>query len=407
MQFAVGMVQVRAIQQYQTANTLCFDQTMLKSKGAGATLSLTAGQSRRPLQVPHLVRRLTSRAPELQNRDQCTHGHAHKIVCSACKGYAYGINIPSDSTPQQQSSQLDKGPNISLLADELQKQWHGKLNMHLGNILIRPGSERKVWWSCDQCPDGFQHIWEAAIMRRTQGSGCPFCSGTAICQHNTLARKAPEVALFWDAKKNHPLTPDQVTVFSHMRAHWKCSACLHEWQAAVRHKTRAMSGCPKCAKAHAGRKADGTRQRHPTFAGAKHALLQQWDHDRNRENGNFPNNTTLRSNKLIWWCCHACPKGKVHSWQARAFSQTSGSMLSGCPCCVGLKLCECNSLETVCPDIAADFDVEENGVSAAEVTSSTHTKYSWLSDEPGAKKRSVNRRTWHTRRKSITDARRS
>ncbi|KAL0032786.1 hypothetical protein WJX79_010400 [Trebouxia sp. C0005] len=67
MKFAAGMVQARAIQQYLTGNTLCFDQTTLKSKGAGATLSLIAGQSRRPVQVPHLVRRSTSRVPELQN----------------------------------------------------------------------------------------------------------------------------------------------------------------------------------------------------------------------------------------------------------------------------------------------------------------------------------------------------
>ena len=45
--------------------------------------------------------------------------------------------------------------------------------------------------------------------------------------------------------------------------------------------------------------------------------------------------------------------------------------------------------------------------SAAEVTSSSSTKYSWLSDEPGAKKRSVNQRTHHTRKKFNTDARRS
>ncbi|KAA6421106.1 MAG: hypothetical protein FRX49_09016 [Trebouxia sp. A1-2] len=330
------------------------------------------------------------------------------VGAPAAAGHAYGVNSRSDSMSQQQSSQLDKGPNISLLADELQKQWHGKLNMHLGNVLIRPTSNRKVWWSCDQCPDGFQHDWEAALKSRTkQGTGCPFCSGRAICQHNTLARKAPELALWWDAKKNHPLTPDRVTVSSHIRAHWKCNIRLHEWQASVKVKTRFRSGCPKCAKAHAGRKADGTRQKHSTFAEAKHVLLQQWDHDRNTENGTLPDNTTLRSNKLIWWCCHACPKGKVHSWQARAFSRTSGSTLAGCPCCVGRKLCECNSLETVWPDIAADFDIKENGVNAAEVTSSTHTKYSWLSDEPGAKKRSVNQRTIQTRRRLITDARRS
>ena len=278
--------------------------------------------------------------------------------------------------------------------------------MHLGNILIRPFSKRKVWWSCNQCPDGFPHIWQASVHNRTSGTGCPFCSGVAVCQHNTLARKAPRVALFWDAKKNHPISPDHVTVNSHMRAHWKCSACLHEWQASVLHKAHAKTGCPNCAKANAGRKADGTRQKHPTFAAAQHALLQQWDHDRNRENGNFPENTSLRSNKLIWWQCHKCPKGQVHSWQALARNRTSSNNLTGCPCCSGHQVCECNSLQTVCPDIAADFDVEKNGVTAAEVTSATHTKYSWLSDKAGAKKRSVAQRTKNTRKKCIVDARR-
>ncbi|DBA96127.1 TPA: hypothetical protein ACH3X1_015613 [Trebouxia sp. C0004] len=162
------------------------------------------------------------------------------------------------------------GPSIGLLADKLQKQWHDRLNMHLGIILIRPASNRK---------------------------------------------------------------------------------------ATVLGKVRGKTGCPKCARAHAGRKADGTRQKHNTFAEAKHALLQQWDHDRHRENGLFPDNTTLRSGKLIWWKCHECPKGKVHSWQARPYSRTSRNMPTGCPCCAGHQLCECNSLETVCPDVAAGFHV--------------------------------------------------
>ncbi len=234
---------------------------------------------------------------------------------------------------------------------------------------------------------------------RTQGSGCPFCSGQAICQHNTLATKAPQVALLWDGKKNHPVSPDQITVFSGMRAHWKCNTCCHEWQAGVMQKACETTGCPECARTNGGRKADGTRQKHPTFVAAKHALLEQWDHDNNSKNGNFPDSITLRSNKLIWWHCRECPKGKVHSWQASPNNRI-GKRLRGCPCCVGHKLCECNSLDTVCPDIAADFDVKQNGVSAAEVTSSTHTKYSWLSDEPGATKRSVAQRTNYTRRQS-------
>ena len=161
-----------------------------------------------------------------------------------------------------------------------------------------------------------------------------------------------------------------------------------------------------CAKVNGDTPADGTRQKHPTFAGAKHTLLQQWDHNRNKESGNLPN-TSIRSHKLIWWQCQECPKGKLHSWQACPADRTSPKKLTGCPCCFGHQLCECNSLETVFPDIAADFDVEKNGVSAAEVTSSTSAKYSWLSDEPGAKKRSVNLRTKYTRARLNTDARRS
>ncbi len=164
---------------------------------------------------------------------------------------ACGISSSNDSVHKhqlQKEQHGEVGPNISLLADELQKQWHDRHNKLLGNILIRPGSNRKVCWLCDQCPDGLPHIWQATVLDRTYGRGCPFCSGRAVCQHNTLAKKAPQVALLWDAKKNHPLSPDQLTVSSNMRAHWKCSACLHEWQAPVMMKARGKTGCPKCAK---------------------------------------------------------------------------------------------------------------------------------------------------------------
>jgi len=292
-----------------------------------------------------------------------------------------------------------------MLTEELQAQWQAERNMHLGRKVIRPHSSQKVWWSCDQCPDSLPHVWEAIVTSRTQGAGCPYCSGSKVCQHNTLARKAPQVAQFWDAKMNHPLSPNQVIVFSTFRAHWKCNVCFHEWQARVTEKATYKTGCPKCAKANGNKRADGSRQKQPTFAKAKHALLEQWDHEKNRENGNVPDNTSLQSNKRIWWRCHACPKGQMHSWQAWPSNRT-GKRATGCPFCAGHMLCECNSLQTICFDVAADFDIEKNGVSAAEVTSSTHTKYSWLSDKPGAKKRSVNVRTWHARRMSsqLSDA---
>ncbi|KAL0027579.1 hypothetical protein WJX77_012195 [Trebouxia sp. C0004] len=87
--------------------------------------------------------RLTSYIQEAQKGAQC-HGRTHTTVCSACTGHAYGTNDSTDSIPQRQILQPDEvGPNIGLLAEELQGQWHGRLNGHLGNIVIKPYSPRK------------------------------------------------------------------------------------------------------------------------------------------------------------------------------------------------------------------------------------------------------------------------
>ncbi len=204
---------------------------------------------------------------------------AHMSTCRA----AFDVSNSNGSWQQPPKEQpIEGGPIVSMLAKELQAQWHEERNMHIGNR-FRPHSHHKVWWSCEQCPDSLPHVWQAAVYARSYGTGCPYCSGNAICQHNTLARKAPQVALSWDAKKKFSLSPDQVTVCSSVRAHWKCSACLHKWQARVVLQALRKTGCPKSAKVNGGRKADGTRQKHPTFAAAKHALLEQWDHDRNIE----------------------------------------------------------------------------------------------------------------------------
>ena len=143
--------------------------------------------------MPHHVRPLTSCAQEPHKSAQKLYGSMHATVCSLCyptwqgrvgilnclsftyarwsAGQAYSIRGNADSLPQQQRLQLDARPNISLLADKLQEQWYEKLNMHLGDILIRPSSKHKVWWSCGQRPDGFPHMWEATVRTRTYGTG--------------------------------------------------------------------------------------------------------------------------------------------------------------------------------------------------------------------------------------------
>ena len=238
------------------------------------------------------------------------------------------------------------------------------------------------------------HLGSDKVSHRTSGTGCPFCSGRKVCSHNSLATKAPEATLDWHRDKNLPLSPESVTAQSNIRAHWCCAACQHEWRTQV--CVRARNGCPKCAEAHPGCKQGCIRQKHPTFASCNDPLLAQWDHDLNAREGNYPDNTTLGSRKLIWWTCNHCPQVKMHRWQARAYSR-SGAAQSSCPVCAGKRVCTCNSLQTLYPEIAADFDVEANQIAPDQVTSSLHVKYRWLSDQPDAPLRSVNQRTFDLR----------
>ncbi|KAA6416661.1 MAG: hypothetical protein FRX49_13379 [Trebouxia sp. A1-2] len=215
----------------------------------GAALSHCLHHSRRPAQIQQCARLMSICGQQPQVSSTYTLASMHASTCYQhlfCTETASGISSDSVCKRQLQKEQREEFvPNISLLADKLQKQWHAKLNSHLGHIVIKPSSSRRVWWSCDQCPDGSPHIWEAAVRHRTYGTGCPFCSGMAICQHNTLARKAPEVALFWDANKNHPKSPDHVTFKSGMRAHWKSptkGATAHDEAAIVADSRNVVGG---------------------------------------------------------------------------------------------------------------------------------------------------------------------
>lgn len=237
------------------------------------------------------------------------------------------------STKQQHTKQ--DGPDICLLEPALQKAWDHAANAQLGNIVIKPSSSKKVWWTCDQCPDSHLHSWSAIVSNRSRGSGCPQCSGRKVCKHNSLATKAPGVAAQWDYDKNDGI-PDSVVAQSHQAVRWLCDACGHKWSASPNARVSRNNGCPQCARI-----ARTQRIRHPTFAECQHsevrALLAQWDHERNNVENNHPHNTSLQSGKHIHWLCTKCPAGQKHRWSARACSRT-GQHRVGCPFCAGKRV---------------------------------------------------------------------
>lgn len=54
------------------------------------------------------------------------------------------------------------------------REFHFEKNKDLKPHQLTHGSDRKVWWKCSKDKS---HEWEASISHRTNGRGCPYCSG--------------------------------------------------------------------------------------------------------------------------------------------------------------------------------------------------------------------------------------
>ncbi|KAL3153629.1 hypothetical protein ABBQ32_013232 [Trebouxia sp. C0010 RCD-2024] len=320
-----------------------------------------------------------------------------QACCNVCCCSSQGQlpNICHHSHQGQPAHVRQEGPDISNLDPVLQQQWDHAANAQLGDIVIKPYSNKVVWWTCDQCPDGHPHSWSAHISQRTIGTGCPQCTGRKVCKHNSLATKAPLVAAQWDYQANDR-TPDDVVAQSNLQANWHCEACGCKWDAEISIRVgRGKTGCPQCAKNAKTQK----RTKHPTLAECNHPLLEEWDKERNAAQGHFPDNVRLRSNKKIFWLCAKCPAGQQHSWSAQPFSQT-GSVRAGCPFCAGQAACACNSLQALCPDTAAEWDYNRSQGQPCEYTASSTFLAWWLTPQRGSWQQTIASRTANAKHKS-------
>ena len=277
-----------------------------------------------------------------------------------------------------------KGPDTSRLTPLLQSQWHRLKNAHFGNVLITPHKGGKVWWVCDQCPDGHAHEWEATVASRTNGSSCPYCASRRVCQHNSLPRNSPAVAAEWS--NQNQLSPDNFMVNSHKRAIWQCY-CGHEWTAEIAKRTHGKRGCPEC---HRVRKAGRTLQRHPVLSEGQPEIMKLWDWEANGRDGLDPSKLTCFSGKKANWTCHKCPKGQPHRWQAHIHLVTQGTR---CPCCAGKQACSCNSLQALYPTIAAEWDSTHNEGTPDEYPAQSNKEVWWYNHWRGHFQTRISSRT--------------
>ncbi len=186
--------------------------------------------------------------------------------------------------------------------------WEKNDDLKLENFTV--GSGKKVWWKCNK-----GHEWEAAIINRHQGTGCPYCYGRfAISGVNDLQTLNPTLAKEWNYEKNGELYPENIASNSGKKVWWKCEKG-HEWQAQILNRNHG-TGCPICA----GKKVlfgyNDLQTLNPTLA-------KEWNYEKNQPL--TPLDITSNSEKKVWWICR-----NGHEWQASIAHRNYGQ---NCPIC--------------------------------------------------------------------------
>jgi len=168
-----------------------------------------------------------------------------------------------------------------------------------------------------------------------------------------------ELADEWHPTRNDR-TPWDVTPGSDYPAWWSCSEHGHEWQAAVKSRTRG-SGCPYCAgkKVLAGFNDVATRR--PDLAAEWHPSLNEVQ----------PDEVTTGSGMRAWWSC-----SEGHEWQQRVATRSRGI---GCPFCAGQRVVQGSTdITTTSPELAAQWHPTRNERQPSEVSAGSSFKAWWI-----------------------------
>ena len=173
---------------------------------------------------------------------------SHKKVWWKCeKGHEWETSVETRNKgsrcPYCSNRRVLKGYNdLSTINPNLAKEWNYEKNGNLKPDMIIANNEKKVWWKCNK-----GHEWEALIVSRNRGIGCPYCAGQRILKgYNDLSTINPDLAKEWNYEKNRDLKPDMVAVNSTKKVWWKCEKG-HEWNAIVYSRNKG-NDCPYCAK---------------------------------------------------------------------------------------------------------------------------------------------------------------
>ena len=157
----------------------------------------------------------------------------------------------------------------------------------------------------------------------------------------SLQNNYPELATEWHPTKNGNLTSEMVAPMTNKKVWW-LGKCGHEWQMSVEDRAGQNCGCPICSGKRIVSGINDLLSSHPE-------LCEEWNYEKNREIGLFPERIAPHSDKKAWWTCRAC--GYV--WQSKIDSRTR--MHAGCPECGKKLVAESKYKPVKCVETGEDF----------------------------------------------------
>jgi hypothetical protein len=226
---------------------------------------------------------------------------------------------------------------------KLVAQWHPTRNVDIFPYEVSYGSEKPIWWKCQNGPD---HEWSASAYSRIgRGQGCPYCAGRRVSVTNSIATVAPQLAAEWHPSKNGKLRPSDLTTGSARWVWWRCARRRqHEWQSSPHARSGGRKGCPYCAGLRLS-VTNSLARLFPDVAATWHAV----------RNGHLtPADVTAHTKTVsAWW---QCPVAKDHVWR----TAVGRRVRTGCPFCSGKRIATSTSIAGVAPKVAREFDSVKN-----------------------------------------------
>lgn len=234
-----------------------------------------------------------------------------------------------------------------------------------------------VWWKCSE-----GHLYKESMRNRGNGKGCPACTNgnphKLVIGHNDLATTRPELAKEWNYEKNAPLLPSEITAGSRKKMWWKCQKCSYEWETFVYKRKAGVSNCPVCNNTKYIRGWNDLETKFPELAKEWHPT----------KNGKHRFSDFCASDMFkVWWHCE-----NGHEWKMSIHDRVVQN--KECPFCK--ESCESmekqkmledskklvvgdSDLSTMYPEIAAEWHPTKNGyLTPSDVHAYSHQKAYWL-----------------------------